>query len=308
VTSRVKLSQLRAFVVLAEELHFTRAAVTLNMAQQALSNQIRQLEAEVGVRLFDRSTRKVELTPAGIVMSTRVAGILEELDRTLEHVTRAGEGQSGRVVLGFTPTVDTDVLPVVVRSIHQRLPDVKVVTTETFTAEALRAVDDGLFDLALVRAALLREGVEGFTFRYEPVGVILGQANPLSELPVVPIRKLRSMTLAIWPRELSVGLFDVVVGAYPFHMAEGRVYEFERFTHDGLFGDETARKGIEDGSAFFPTFESNHRHLPSAFVWRPVDVPMQVGVDLVYRSATSPAVARIVEAIVEVAQAEGWAD
>src|SRR3954453_3571653 len=96
----VELRHLRSFVAVAEELHFGRAAERLHIAQPPLSQQIRQLEQELGVKLFERSTRRVELTAAGAAYLDRAVAILGAVDNAGHHVQRIAEGVEGRLAIG----------------------------------------------------------------------------------------------------------------------------------------------------------------------------------------------------------------
>jgi DNA-binding transcriptional LysR family regulator len=101
----LELRHLRAFVAVAEELHFTRAARRLHLAQQALSAQIRQLEDELGTQLFERTTRSVELTEAGRTLLAHAVPILASISAAWEQTAQTGAGEIGRLAVCYTPTV-----------------------------------------------------------------------------------------------------------------------------------------------------------------------------------------------------------
>src|ERR1041384_7803934 len=96
----MELRHLRYFCALAEQLHFTKAAVLLNVAQPALSHQIKQLEDELGTQLVERTNRRVRLTEAGELFFVRATSILEQIDQTSREVTRVGKGDAGSLVIG----------------------------------------------------------------------------------------------------------------------------------------------------------------------------------------------------------------
>ena len=122
----MELRHLRSFAVLAEERHFGRAAARLHIAQPALSQHLRQLEHEVGVRLMDRSTRRVELTEAGRLLHDRTREILATLDRTTADLALLAAGRAGRVRVGFVGTATYDVLPRVAQRVRAELPDLEL--------------------------------------------------------------------------------------------------------------------------------------------------------------------------------------
>src|ERR1700690_2353913 len=111
----MELRHLRYFVAVAEELHFGRAAARLRIAQPPLSQQIRSLEQELGVALFTRTTRRVELTPAGRALLPEARQALEQAARAALTAQRASRGEIGRLAIGFVPSADLDLLPRVLR-------------------------------------------------------------------------------------------------------------------------------------------------------------------------------------------------
>src|SRR3954454_12290360 len=122
----LELRHLRAFVAVAEELHFTRAAQRLHLAQQALSAQVRQLEDELGTQLFERTTRSVELTEAGRTLLAHAVPILASVSAAWEQTARAGGGEPGRLAASYTPTVAAEALPMIVDELHARYPAVRL--------------------------------------------------------------------------------------------------------------------------------------------------------------------------------------
>src|SRR3954452_10121533 len=120
----MELHQLRYLVLLAEELNFTRAARRGNVAQPALSRQIRKLEDELGVPLVDRTTRRVRLTPAGAEFAERTRTILHALDGAREARREAAQLLSGRVLLGVTQTPGSVDVPQLLAGFHGRHPAV----------------------------------------------------------------------------------------------------------------------------------------------------------------------------------------
>src|SRR5215475_2163415 len=112
----MEIRHLRYFCVLAEQLHFTKAAVLLNVAQPALSRQIKELEEELGTQLVERTNRRVRLTAAGELFLSRVVHILEELDQASRETARLGQGETGSLVIGVVSTAVCSILPQLLRS------------------------------------------------------------------------------------------------------------------------------------------------------------------------------------------------
>jgi DNA-binding transcriptional LysR family regulator len=122
----VELRHLRAFVAVAEELNFTRAAARLHLAQQALSSQVRQLEDLVGARLLARTTRKVELTTAGRALLERAPALLEGVEAALDAAAQAGRGETGELRVGLLATAPLALTPRLLRAFAERRPGVAV--------------------------------------------------------------------------------------------------------------------------------------------------------------------------------------
>jgi DNA-binding transcriptional LysR family regulator len=140
--------RLRYFVVVAEELNFTRAAKRLHMSQPPLSKQIHQLEAELDTRLFERLGRCVQLTEAGRLLLREAYRILDQIERTQNLVRRAGRGEVGRIVLGFTPSAANVVLPAVLGEFTGRYPDVELSLHELKADELVEYLSDKWLDVA----------------------------------------------------------------------------------------------------------------------------------------------------------------
>jgi DNA-binding transcriptional LysR family regulator len=268
MSSGLELRHLRAFVAVAEELHFTRAAARLHLAQQALSTRIRQLEEELGTPLFTRTTRRVELTDAGRTLLLHAGPILASVSAAFEQTRRTASGELGTLSIAYTPTVAEETLPPLVAAIHERLPDVRVRTCEMWQAEMAEAVDAGRFDIGLARCPVLHADLESAVIRDEPLGITLGERHPLARARVVRIEDLGAEKLLIWPRVLSPGFHDRVVDALRAHGFLGPVQEFENLTRDIVVGDDAARREVGAGRGFSIGFATQAARLPDGIVWR----------------------------------------
>lgn len=164
----VDLRQLRAFLAVADELHFGRAAARLRIAQPALSQQIRRTERELGVDLFVRTSRSVALTPAGHVLQGRARSLLDQVERDLDEVVRVGRGEAGRLDVGFVVSA----LPLGpierVQAFRQRYPLVRVELSEGYSSTLLARIVRGELDLAVLRDPDPTPAVRFRPFRSEP--------------------------------------------------------------------------------------------------------------------------------------------
>jgi DNA-binding transcriptional LysR family regulator len=303
----LELRHLRAFVAVAEELHFTRAAKRLNLAQQALSGQIRQLEHELGTQLFQRTTRSVELTDAGRTLLAHAVRILAAVSTAWEETARAGAGELGRLAVCYTPTVGDELLPIVVGELHRRHPAVHLRTCEMWQAESVQAVTTGRFDVGLARCPVgLGDDLDCVSIRDEPLGVVLGAGHRLADEERIAIDELGAETLVIWPRELSPGFFDHVVGALQAHGFAGTVREFENLGRDVLMSDALGRHEVAACRAFSVAFVTQYDPLPADFVWRPLEPEPLVPVNMFWKRSAGPAVANFTALAVELAGRRGW--
>jgi DNA-binding transcriptional LysR family regulator len=195
------MRHLRSFVVLAEERHFGRAAARLHIAQPALSQQLRQLEHEVGGRLLDRSTRRVELTRAGRLLRERALEVLATVDRTMDDLAMLAAGRAGRVRIGFVGTATYDVLPQVALRVRAELPDLELdVRGEWLGPALLDAVRDGELDLAVLRPGpTALDDLIVDIMREEPLIAVLPSGHPLASAPAVELADLAGSPLITHP-------------------------------------------------------------------------------------------------------------
>lgn len=142
----MELRQLQYFLVVAEELNFSSAAQRLNMTQPPLSVQIRQLEEELDVVLFERTTRKVKLTAAGRAFQQTTQELLNQLHRNVEDARRAAKGEWGRLALGFVPSATTESLPPLLRDFRAQFSDVRLDLHELTPEQQVRDLRDGSLD------------------------------------------------------------------------------------------------------------------------------------------------------------------
>ena len=188
----MELRHLRYFRAVAEELHFGRAAARLHVAQPPLSQQIRQLERELGVALFTRSTRRVELTDSGRAYLVRVLAILDAVDDAADQARRIDAGLEGRITIGCVGSATYSLLPEVVRSLRSTLPHVDVgVRGEMLAPAQADALVSGAIDVALLRPPVRRAEVETVTLRRDHLLAALPTEHRLSVGQRVRVRDLR---------------------------------------------------------------------------------------------------------------------
>jgi DNA-binding transcriptional LysR family regulator len=306
VKDNVELRHLRAFVAVAEELNFSRAARRLHLAQQSLSAQVQQLEHGLGVQLFRRTTRRVELSEAGAVLLEQAQTVLRLVASALEQTQRVAAGESGRLVVSYTPTLVQETLPRLVSAVHDRLPELSLQMCEMWQPESLEAVRAGRVDVGMARSANVGEDLESVRLRNEPIGIVLGAGHPLAVHRVLTMEQLADSTLAIWPRQFSPDFFDQVVDSFRRHGFHGPIHEFEYLTSALFHRDPAARAEIVAGQAFSVAFVTQFDPLPDGFVWRAVEPAPLIPVELYWRPGAGAAVRRFVDVALGVSSAQGW--
>jgi DNA-binding transcriptional LysR family regulator len=209
----MELRHLRYFVAVAEELHFSRAAVRLRMAQPPLSQQIRQLEQELHVTLSSRTKRRVELTPAGRAFLDEARQVLEQAERAVRTAQRADRGEIGRLAIGFVPSADLDILPRVLRVWVARYPHVEIELHGLLPGAQGEALRDGRIQLGFVRLPMDEAGLVVESIQREPLLVALPRGHRLARRVRVHLADLAADTMILFPRDIAPGYHDLFIAA-----------------------------------------------------------------------------------------------
>ena len=202
----MELRHLRYFVVVAEELHFRRAAERLHMSQPPLSQQIRALEQEIGAPLLLRNQRKVELTAAGAAFLERAREILAAVDDAALEARRVQRGEVGRLAIGFVGSAMYSFVPELLRAFRERYPDVTLRLHELGTSEQLRQLDNGRLDVGFTRLPVARPELRAETVLEEPVVAALPEQHPLAEKTRLTLSDLEGQPLLLLTRGAAPGL------------------------------------------------------------------------------------------------------
>ena len=208
----MELRHLRYFVAVAEERHFGRAATRLHMAQPPLSHQIRQLEAELGVTLLRRTTRRVELTSAGVAYLARARDILAAVDDAGLEAQRVGAGLVGRLVIGCVGSATYTLLPTLARRLREELPGIDVsFHGEMLVPDQVAALLGNTLDLALLRPPVHEDGVSLHPLRRERLLVALPESHRLSTRTRLRVADLRDEDLVVHPARGRSVMHEVVL-------------------------------------------------------------------------------------------------
>jgi DNA-binding transcriptional LysR family regulator len=209
-----ELRLLSSFLVVAEELNFTRAAERLHIAQPALSAQIRRLEAQLGARLLDRTTRSVSLTPAGEVVVARGPEALAAYRALWDDARRAAAGEAGLLRLGYSHSTGYETAPALVAAARVAHPDLRIDTTTSSTRDVVRAVAAGELDVGLARSPEPIAGVRLRTVRVERQGALVHTSHPLADRATLSLAEVAEHPIVLHARELNPGHHDAVTGLF----------------------------------------------------------------------------------------------
>lgn len=188
---------------MATELHFGRAAEQLHMGQSTLSDLIRRLEREMGTPLLTRTTRRVALSSAGVVLLSRAEAILHEVACTTAEVHRLAGGDTGTVRVGITPPVAPVLSPHLVGSLRAAAPEVELVVRHMWLTDVRRAIAEGAIDVAIT-CGLVSDppGVVSEVFCGEPLFVCVRPDHPVAQDAAVTLAQLKDETLGVHREEL----------------------------------------------------------------------------------------------------------
>ncbi len=237
----MELRHLRYFVAVAEELNFTRAAARLHIGQPPLSMQIRDLEGEMGVRLFERTQRRVALTPAGQCLLEHAYRILGGVREAVEAAQRAARGELGELRVGFTSSLPfTDLLPDALHAYRRRFPAVRLQLSEMFTPEQFGALARGELDVGFVRLQGGRapDGIALREIARNPLRLVVNASHRLAGAAAVSFAELRDEDFIGFPADVGTDLPAVLRGLCRQAGFEPRIVQTAReaTTQIGLVG------------------------------------------------------------------------
>lgn len=212
----IDLRAWRQFVAVAEELHFGRAAARLHMTQPPVTQAIAQLEKTLGVMLFDRTRRRVALTPAGEALLPEVRELLARAQALPGRARAAAAGEVGRVRLAFVSTIGFERLPAWVREFRIQCPEVALELVEATGDVQLEAFARGEIDAGLMlhSPGFAPPGLERLAVSREPLVLALPAKHPLGRAARVPLAQALAEPLVIFPRRIVPSLHDAIFGLY----------------------------------------------------------------------------------------------
>jgi DNA-binding transcriptional LysR family regulator len=193
------LHQLKCFVVLAEQLHFGRAAACLHISQPPLSLKIRALEKKLGLQLFQRSSRHVELTHSGEILLHEARHLLRDADQLTKLAASLEQGEAGTLSIGYNAVMSYQLMPNLVSAFSTRFPRVKLTLHEMVSAEQIKALREHRLDVGLLRPPLPR-GFQSLPLGSEDMLVFLPVNHPLATQDAIEIEALASEPMVMFSK------------------------------------------------------------------------------------------------------------
>ena len=201
----MELRQLRYFLVVADELHFGRAAERLHITQPPLTVAVRRLERELGVQLFDRTTRRVTLTAAGQAFRERIQAAVAELDDAAGDVADVAAGRSGKIRVGFVSSASYTTVPEAIRAFRQQRPRIDLVLHPLTSGEQIEQLLDGNLDLGLIRDPGDVPGLNLELLSTEDLVVVLPETHQLAAMQEIHPQELEGEPMILFPYRLMPG-------------------------------------------------------------------------------------------------------
>jgi DNA-binding transcriptional LysR family regulator len=257
-----ELRRLRYAVAVADELNFTRAAARLGVSQQVLSEQIRRLEDELGLQVFDRTTRQVRVTSHGRQILDEARAVVGAADALRDRARRLASAQAGVVRLGYSRSTAFDTAPLV-SAVTEARPELRVEVREVPSRQLPQAVRDGDVDVALLRWADDTDQLFAHTLRRLRSGVILRAGDALAGRAEVTLGDLAGRSLVMHRREDAPARHDATLAACAEAGVEPEIVT-ARLPFDPLFTDVAEGRGVQIAS------ESIRGALPAGLTWVPL--------------------------------------
>src|SRR5271170_3079339 len=209
----MELRQIRSFLSIAETLHFGRTAELIHISQPALSLQIRALEEEVGVRLFERNRRKTTLTAAGAAFRADAAAALSQLEQGVRRARLAANGKLGLLRIGFISTAGSELVADIVRQFRELYPEVEVSLRNILTAEQVQMLETVSLDIGFLRLPIGgHSALDVVTVHREPFVLVVPSSHKLAKRKKVRLREVAGENFVMYERTWAPGFHDLIFG------------------------------------------------------------------------------------------------
>lgn len=218
------IARLKAFIVVAEQLSFRKSAEILAMSQPPLTRLIAALEEELDTRLFDRTTRSVALTGAGVLLLREAREIVAAMARIETEVRAAGKMKKGGLKIGFSRTAFMARLPAIIDAFQARFPKIQLDLQEESGPEIIRRVQDGRFDAGFVEGISSAEDLESRAIGAENLGALVARGHPLAKRKRLHFHELQGETIILHHRREAAEFYDRIAHLIKGMPNKPRVY------------------------------------------------------------------------------------
>ena len=209
----MELRQIRSFLSIAETLHFGRTAELIHLSQPALSLQIRALEEDVGVRLFERNRRKTTLTAAGVAFRDDAVEALSQLDQAIRRARLAANGNLGLLRIGFISTVGIEIVPNIIPQFRKLNPEVEFSLRAITTADQVQMLELGSLDIGFLRLPIGgHSALDVVTVHREPFVLVVPASHKLAKRKKVRLSEVSGEDFVMYERAYAPGFHDLIFG------------------------------------------------------------------------------------------------
>lgn len=280
----MELRHLRHFAILAEELHFGRAAQRLAITQPALSASINQLEEDLDAVLFDRTHKSVVLTAAGTSLLPEAQAILQEAKRAERLTVDASEGRRGWLNVSYSGSMIYAGVPQIVSTYRTQFPQIQTTLNEYSRSEQLDGLSHGRVDVGFVDASKLPEEMDGIPICDDPFIVCLPEKHPLAERGQVDLEELAGEQFMMFSRDIATESYDRIIalcdqaGFTPTIRNTARQWLSLAWVAEGLgvalVPERLARTGLA-GVKFLPLRQPSEIRSHGYLIWNPLRLTPQ---------------------------------
>ena len=212
-----ELRQLRYFLTVAEELHFRRAAEKLFIAQPGLSRQIKELEKEIGLTLFERNNRSVKLTPAGLYLKEEVKRILKEMNHSVEHAKLLHDGLQGNLKFGYVGSAMQKIIPELLLKLGKAHPKMVINLKEMDNQKQLQDLIAKDIDIGFVRIERIPKGLKAKAVIKENFCLVLPEDHDLTARKFKSIQQLEQESFILFDPAYSSSYYEKVMQIFDDH-------------------------------------------------------------------------------------------
>jgi DNA-binding transcriptional LysR family regulator len=291
---------MRYVVEVAQQRSFSRAAERLHVAQQALSQQVKTVETQLGLELFTRNNRGVDLTPAGVVFVQEARRVISAAERAVAKTQAIARGEAGTLRVAYTLTTVYDTLPAIVERVDAADHNLKLELREVFGGDIATLLSDGRYDLALCPRTTFPSEFERAELRREQFVAAIGASHRHADRSELDLSDLAGELFELWPREMAPGYYDAVVA-----VCRGAGFEPDLDEHAG---GSTVWRNIAQGRGVGLVVGSLIDQLPAGITLVPLGAPQPtLIIDLVWHiEAASPGLRHIIDVAKLVARDRRW--